>query len=698
MFKKNSWIVALLLALSLTAFFISCVDPYVEPKGDDDETFEEFELTKFNVDNGENQKGWGTDGVKYGDGGSKTADPNLGLTVEMLQKAKYLVVEVNDGFPKNNFETIWQSYDADGNKIGDWQQFSSITSGSGVLNPGMGEREGNILKLPMAKIIKNYSLFKDPATDSMFLIIQHWGNGGPAACIKSAKLLISNEVEPFVPVTGITYTGATSGAMSLDINLSATVAPETATKQRIVWSIVGFLPDGLDGTLASNWLTIDNTSATTWNTTRTALLAKVDFKTVSINVIKEPASTYMDYSVYPAREVTIPAVTEPGTEKSPNIIVATAAGKVKVRAIILGGATEAGGDFVSSEFEIEVSSLIPYVVPAGGAGYFYVDLNDWETTSPAGVHANATVKTESTTATDKITVNFTLEQQRVNFGFTAAQKAILDTYATSTSNSVTIEIVGSVTGGTADSFRYHLGDATSGGNWNATSGSGDGTLATRLTSTQTFSGNATSTGKPTHFILQHRADGAVTVEITSIKITYGGVNIDVAGTVQKVTVSTLPGKGTVELAGDDGYTYTYAQTGSDINYGNGYAFFKLDLGTDKLEDFADIKVTFEGISGDTGWKDFRLFASPTPPDPLNGYISNTSGSFIMQQGTSFSGNPAKEFTFTLTGLSSAGWNTAKVESVLYFVFMIPAEENKNSGGHVADGPTKYTISGITFEK
>jgi hypothetical protein len=601
MYKKNSWIVALLVALSFSIFFIGCIDPLaVEPP--DEETYTEFELTKFNAwgGNAENQAGWGSDGAKW-DNGKKTVE-SIGLTAEMLQSAKYLVVEVNDGFPKNNFETIWSSWDADGEPIGDWQQFSNITGSGGDLNPGFGTREGNVLKLEMAKILKSYSLFKDSATASITLLIQHWGNGGTGACIKSAKLLISDKKEPFVAVTGITMP-ATSGAMSLDISLGATVAPDNATLQRIIWSIAGFLPEG-DADEAANWLTIDNTSAATYASSKAALLAKVDFKKIDKVVINAPGYSYIDYSVYPPEEVDVDAETTTivGGAKSSNIIVGAAAGTVKVKAIILGGATEGGDDF-TKDFTIEIASLIPYNVPKSGGGFFYVDLNDWETQTPSGAGINDVVPL-AVTAADKITVPYTENLQRVNFKLTDAQVTALAIAVAA--NSVKIEIDGEVTEGTGDSFRHHIGNALTGANWNATSGSGDNDLSSILTSTQTFTANASSEGALNYFILQHRTATAVTIEIKSIKIIYGGVAVDVDGTVQTVLVkSGGSNPGEVSLV-TDGYQVSFAG-----GYGNSYGIFEVDFGTDKLSDFAKIEFDYVGISGDVGWKKVRVFAFNT---------------------------------------------------------------------------------------
>jgi len=680
MYKKNSWIVALLVALSFSAFLIGCIEPLaVEPP--DTTVYTEVELPAFNVfgGNAENQQGWATDGSKDSKG---KAVKNAGLTVEMFQKAKYLVVEVNDGFPKNNFETIYDSFDADGNKIGDWQQFSQITSSSGTLNTGMGTREGNVLKLEMSKIIKNYSIFRDKNTAAISLYIQHWGNGGTGACIKSAKLLVSDETIPFVPVASVTMP-TTSGAMGLDISLSATVAPEDATQQKIIWSITGFLPDG-----SATWLTIDNTSTATYNTSKAALLAKVDFKAVP--KIDKPASSYTDYSVYPPVEVEIPAVTTPGAAKSPNIIVATAAGTVRVKAIILGGKVEDADDFVSPDFEIPISSLIPYKVPVGGAGFFYVDLNKWDqqgTTAASNIEPTVPL---AVTAQDKITVPYTLENQRVNFKLTDAQAALVFAAATG----VDVDVQGTVTTGlgtAGDSFRYHIGDAMAGSAWNATGSFTAGTFASTIVGPKTVTfGSNKSLDTCGFLILQHMNAAAATVEITSIKITYGAVKVSVAGTDQNVVVKTggNPDKlGEVRLI-TDGYEVEFF---AGDGYGNTFSIFEVDLGaTDTLSSFQKIEFDFIGIQGDVGWKTIRVFAFNAEKTGYFGTGGDTDQ--IATQAYSADGKTLIPVSAAISGTS--GINLHKI----WLIITIHAAGSANPPPNGDGLPTVFQITNIKLVK
>jgi hypothetical protein len=667
MFKKNSWIVALLVALSFSIFFIGCIDPLVEAPPDKG-TFTEVELTEFNAwgGNAENQAGWGTDGAKW-DSGKKTVKP-LGLTVEDFQKAKYLVVEVNDGFPKNGFETIWSSWDASGASIADWQQFSNITTGSGVLNPGFGTKEGNTLKLEMSKILKNYSTFQDSSTAAITLIIQHWGNGGTGACIKSAKLLISDEPTPHEDVTDITLPG--DGGMfgyKLEFALSATVAPSFATNQKILWSIRKWVSE--DGTK-----TIDldaDLSAYESFVARNELKGKVDFKT-TYNENDDP--------VY-----------------GRNAIIATdgadSAGTVTLLATIKNAVYDADEDKYldfTKEFTVSIIDVITYEVPAGGIGFFYVDLNDWRTTSPTGVHDNAAVLTDSKTDTHNISVKFTLEQQRVNFGFTDAQIAILKALG---AGSVDIEIDGEVTAGTGDQFRYHLGDATAGGSWNSTGAAGgNAALSTILTATLTLGQNADK--DPGYFILQHRVGDEVTIEIRSIKITFGPetISVDVDGTPQDVEVNGTgsnvpPILGTP--VGDTGLLngYTCELLGG---YGNSYAIFKVDFGTDTLSDFATIEFDYKGIIGDVGYKKLRVYAFEAEK---TGYFGTDGAGWIaiFDYETDGIGNDGK----TLMSVSEDIIPTAAAAittNEVWFIITIHA------GGSDASGNTTFQISDIKFVK
>ena len=583
MYKKSSWIVALLLALSFSAFFIGCVEP-LAPPAEDKGAYTEFELGDFNLfgGNAENQAGWATDG-SWDSKGKKTKD--IGLTVEMLQGARYLVVELNDGFPKNNFETIYDSFDATGKKIGDWQQFSGITNATGALNPGMGEKNGNTFKLPMEKIIKNYPTFMDPDTAAISFYIQHWGNGGTGACIKSAKLLISDEPPPFDSVTDIDFPndGAVFGFKE-ELKLTAAVVPSFASKNKILWSIIKWVSEDEE-------ITYDLEAAKTGleiYTAKTGIKSKVDF-TVKYNENDEAIQ---------GRDAIIAT---DGIESGGTVTL-----KATIKDAVYDKATDKYSDY-STKFTVTISNIIPYEVPASGPGFFYVDLNDWKTQTPESANINAVVPKGKTTEND-ITINFAQNNQRVNFKFSDAQAGLV--FGADTS--IVVDIQGTATG-TGDAFRYHIGNALVGADWNATGSPTQGTFDS-ITGPQTltFGGNKDKEGRCNYLILQHRSGDPADVVITSIKITYGSTDAlspILVGFGPSSTVVTPGNNGSVTYAGG-GFTFEYG-TAPDSNYGNAITRFKVDLGSAHLTDY-NVKFTWTGVSGDIiSYKRIYLLASAT---------------------------------------------------------------------------------------
>jgi len=266
-----------------------------------------------------------------------------------LQAAKYLVVEVNDGFPKNNFETIWDGWDADGNKTGDWAQFSQVTTTGGELNPGFGTRDGNTLKLEMSKIIKDYSLFRSSKTVAITLLIQHWGNGGPAACIKSAKLLVSDEPVPYVGITKVELKSNSfysNGALKLEL----TVTPQEATNQIVTWSIKSFQSQNDDGVNVGDLLAIDPDD---YSTSKAALDEKIGFKRLE---------EVIDDTVWPILK-------GPGkTVRDTLAGVKGEAGIVTVVASIKEGKQNDAGTLVDvvEEFAITIKNAFPFTITVGG--------------------------------------------------------------------------------------------------------------------------------------------------------------------------------------------------------------------------------------------------------------------------------------------------------------------------------------------
>jgi len=338
MIKKNSWIVALLLALSFTTFF-SCVEAYVDPDAPTNETLTLVaELGDFNnfAGGGVNQQGWATDGHSE----AKTKE---GYKAEDWKQAKYLIIKVKDDAPAlGNLKITWGGEPRGALAVSNpgWIQ-NEIMNDQGVPQPGKGvtlSADKKEIKIELKKALGNSFYFFDEAVTELKIVLEYYSPDVPSL-VDSAAFWKSDEVVPFVPVTNI------SGPPSLinkgdEVKLEpATITPDDATKQKIIWSIVGFLPKG-----DTTWKVItgkpDGTTAEKdqYDTSKSALLSYVDFAE-DRNSPLIPAQTYWDYSVYPPEEKEIP-----GTGMSANLfnkktdtIKAATVGKVRIQALIVGG-------------------------------------------------------------------------------------------------------------------------------------------------------------------------------------------------------------------------------------------------------------------------------------------------------------------------------------------------------------------------
>jgi hypothetical protein len=168
---------------------------------------------------------------------------------------------------------------------------------------------------------------------------------------------------------------------------------------------------------------------------------------------------------------------------------------------------------------------------------------------------------------------------------------------------------------------------------------------------------------------------------TKLLVTVGEDTVDV-GTLTTITGKNADGtdREPIELKYFDNNT-GYA-TGSR-SYGNGYSYFKVDFGAGALADFSSVKATFEGITGDVGWKGFYLWASNT--EPVANYLNfSTSDDTIASVETGYNGLSPKEFTFNLAAAASAAKVAAITEPEVYFIFQIHA------------GDAAFKVSNIQF--
>ena len=173
MIKKNSWIVALILALSLTVFF-GCVDGFV-PVADED-TYTEFVLKDFNTwgNGGEQQTGWANDNSVWGDP-DHTAKA-IGLELEEMKKARYLEIDLSAELAGS------MTFILGGDSKG-W------TQNDDVLKAGASGTQKIDLTL-----LKGYSDFVG-AKEKARIIIQYYqaAQGNVPGIVKEARLLISDK-------------------------------------------------------------------------------------------------------------------------------------------------------------------------------------------------------------------------------------------------------------------------------------------------------------------------------------------------------------------------------------------------------------------------------------------------------------------------------------------------------------------------
>jgi len=327
--------------------------------------------------------------------------------------------------------------------------------------------------------------------------------------------------------------------------------------------------------------------------------------------------------------------------------------------------------------------------------FFFVGLNNWNTagTSEGGLNPNVPA---ATFADGKLTVPFTENGQRINLKLSDAQAAALEARE---GEAVKFTLVASVvTDGdpSGDSFRYHIGAPGQGGSWNATSGSGDGALADKLVTSQTFGSNAdivNSDGVKDRlgfFILQHRNANAITIQIEQIKIEFVGEGGEIGGDVIEPinvvfsatdTVAVPGNNGTITYA-DGGYTFTYG-TVANSNYGNGIVRFSVNLGSATLGNYKEVTFTWTGVSGGAAsYKKLSLLAAAKEAD-ITPYKADAAINALCVNGDDMNAGPQVNGT-TPAEVTLPIVNLKDLTGVVWFSIYM----------HAAEGA--YTISDLTF--
>ena len=315
MFKKNSWIVVLIMALTLAPLFTGCIEAFVDP--DADMTYTEVELGEFNIWGGQTyQRGWAVAGMKFlGVGDKAEVAADNGYKNENFQKATKLIIEMEDAtHPNGNLDIIWGAADASGGTVGkDWIQTGGIKS----------SKDGNILTIDLTAM-KDYASFKGGNYAMRKLVLQAGAEKAGLPFVKKATLLIPDKV-PFVAVKDIALV-KDNFYFTNDLQLTAEgkFTPDNATNQIVNWSIKSWKSkDGIT-TISPTYPTGQGTDSSkpdynanyatelaAYNAARTALLAKVAFKPKTIVIRppvveeKQPDTELWDWSVQPPAKVTV---------------------------------------------------------------------------------------------------------------------------------------------------------------------------------------------------------------------------------------------------------------------------------------------------------------------------------------------------------------------------------------------------------
>jgi len=153
---------------------------------------------------------------------------------------------------------------------------------------------------------------------------------------------------------------------------------------------------------------------------------------------------------------------------------------------------------------------------------------------------------------------------------------------------------------------------------------------------------------------------------------------------QDITVTGV-GTGTVVKYLDNNSGYMVVNSGA---YGVSYAKFKVDLGTGKKPSFyKEIKLTYQGVGGDVGWKPVYILASDDAED-FTGSINATYDSLTVGQVSySNSGLNPQEFTFDIA-------RAKKIEGQeVWFVVYLHAKADDSPAD---PSPTSFIVSNIQF--
>jgi hypothetical protein len=355
MLKKNSWIIALLLALSLTAFIIiGCVPP-VEVE-EDNEVYEEYPLDKgYNAWAGQvYQKGWAIGGIKFqGKGDKLETAKDLGYDIDMFRNATKLKIEMPDAsYPRSGVAIIWGGEDESGDsgKAGGMWNQQEIAGGSGDVDTTFAKKDGNVLIIDLTRALKNYPAYTKAAKLKIVMQVNAPSYGDVEGLVQKAFLMIPATPPPFKSVGNMSLVRNYMYYTSPGFEIEAKILPSDATNQTVNWAIVGWGPTGsVNPTIELPKLDpFDSDSVSAYNAKKAALLEKIGW-------LQE--EYVFDDTVYPAekrlRDV-------PGIFIVPKASGAASIGKVFVQATIKNAIEELGKtENFTGKFSFEIRDPLP---------------------------------------------------------------------------------------------------------------------------------------------------------------------------------------------------------------------------------------------------------------------------------------------------------------------------------------------------
>jgi hypothetical protein len=346
--KKYSWIVALLLALSFTALFISCGEAFdatrLEPKP---WVIDAKDIKLEKIGSNEGASAEGNTFTNQAKGGASST--GFAWKVPTEKNA--------DGFEWSNFEKVrvtikivdlkqpaaGVSYNAktdramgtDVNRFGETKQYANAT----IVTGGPGDEA--YADYPTAKFKDSGEIaFQYNCWEGNSDIVAGGGRTEPNHKIEVGFTFFTKMEgeKDFVPVTNIELV-VTKGFTYTDFKLEAKITPADATNQEIIWAI--FPKAATEG------------SGTSMITSKTTI-DDVEFQRIPAANVTEVT----DDSTWPWSTSTSDASINQGRNgKYPNIIIATEDGKVNIVALIKDGKGP-GEDYIQRDLVIDIDLLV----------------------------------------------------------------------------------------------------------------------------------------------------------------------------------------------------------------------------------------------------------------------------------------------------------------------------------------------------